>query len=265
MVKDHSDSEKGNPLPPHRLLLSINSKGLYAPSHRQDNTYHGLCYTSRGALAGTRNSSMGPAHEGSIRWPTAPWANVLPLSYVPLRVFKRSRNSSMGPPWHHQRTLYGGAISRSTQGRLYANWTNCSQLGPALECNLLSACQVHTSTDLGASWLGTWANWNCSQLGPALECNLLGLSSTYKYRSWCKLTGNLGRLKLFPIGPRRSLFNYKETLKRKRTKPTFKQQQHHTHTRAQITSLVHASAGGPAFFHYPRQACATTACSECAR
>ena len=39
---------------------------LYAPSHRQDNTYHGLCYTSRGALAGTRNSSMGPPHEGSI-------------------------------------------------------------------------------------------------------------------------------------------------------------------------------------------------------
>ena len=27
---------------------------LYAPSHGQDNTYHGLCYTSRGALAGTR-------------------------------------------------------------------------------------------------------------------------------------------------------------------------------------------------------------------
>ena len=25
---------------------------LYAPSHRQDNTYHGLCYTSRGVLAG---------------------------------------------------------------------------------------------------------------------------------------------------------------------------------------------------------------------
>ena len=28
---------------------------LYAPSHRQDNTYHSLCYTSRGALAWTRN------------------------------------------------------------------------------------------------------------------------------------------------------------------------------------------------------------------
>ena len=48
---------------------------LYAPSHRQDSTYNGLCYTSRGALAGTRNSSMGPPHEGSIRRPIAPWAN----------------------------------------------------------------------------------------------------------------------------------------------------------------------------------------------
>ena len=50
MVKNHTDSERGNPLPPHRVLL-------YAPSHRQDNTYHGHCYTSHGALAGMRNSS----------------------------------------------------------------------------------------------------------------------------------------------------------------------------------------------------------------
>ena len=39
---------------------------LYAPSHRQDSTYHSLCYTSRGALAGMRNSSMGPH-------PPPPW------------------------------------------------------------------------------------------------------------------------------------------------------------------------------------------------
>ena len=69
MVKDHSDSERGNPLPPHmgysfRLTARVL---LYAPSHRQDNTYHGFCYTSRGALAGTRNSSMGP-----FRQPIAP-------------------------------------------------------------------------------------------------------------------------------------------------------------------------------------------------
>ena len=64
MVKDHSDSEKGNPLKPHRLTARVL---LYAPSHRQDNTYHSLCYNSRGALAGTRNRSMGPTHEGLIR------------------------------------------------------------------------------------------------------------------------------------------------------------------------------------------------------
>ena len=29
MVKDNSDSEKGNLLPPHRLLLSSNSKGSF--------------------------------------------------------------------------------------------------------------------------------------------------------------------------------------------------------------------------------------------
>ena len=29
MVKDHSDSEKGNPLPPHRLLFQISSKGSF--------------------------------------------------------------------------------------------------------------------------------------------------------------------------------------------------------------------------------------------
>ena len=40
---------------------------LYAPSHRQDSAYQGLCTTSRGTLAGTRNSSMGSPHEGSIR------------------------------------------------------------------------------------------------------------------------------------------------------------------------------------------------------
>ena len=57
MVKDHSDSERGNPLLPHGLLFPISSKGsLYASFHRQDNTHHGLCYTSREALAGMRNS-----------------------------------------------------------------------------------------------------------------------------------------------------------------------------------------------------------------
>ena len=47
---------------------------LYAPSHRQDNTYHGLCYTSRGALAGTRNSST--AGIGRVQMPVSPLFSV---------------------------------------------------------------------------------------------------------------------------------------------------------------------------------------------
>ena len=57
---------------------------LYTPSHRQDCTYHGLCYTSRGALAGTRNSSNGPPHEGSIRRLMHHERTLLPQSYISL-------------------------------------------------------------------------------------------------------------------------------------------------------------------------------------
>ena len=62
---------------------------LYAPSHKQDSTYHGLWYTSRGALAGTWNSSVGSPHEGSILRPIAPWANALTteLYLAPLSVY----------------------------------------------------------------------------------------------------------------------------------------------------------------------------------
>ena len=48
-----------NMLLPHGLLFLISSKDSFLMYHpRQDSTYHGFCYTSRGALAGTRNSSM---------------------------------------------------------------------------------------------------------------------------------------------------------------------------------------------------------------
>ena len=49
MVKYHSDSEKGNPLPPHRLLFPIRIA-------------HTTAFVT--PVAGTRNSSMGSPHEG---------------------------------------------------------------------------------------------------------------------------------------------------------------------------------------------------------
>ena len=88
MVKDHSDSERGNPLPPHGLLFPISSKGsLYASSHRQDNTYHDLCYTSRGALAGTRNSSNRFTMKDRSDDHSHHERTLLPRSYISLFIY----------------------------------------------------------------------------------------------------------------------------------------------------------------------------------
>ena len=72
MVKDHSDSERETRCRHIGYSYRLTARVLlYAPSYRQDSTYHSLCYTSRAALAGMRNSSMGSPHEGSIRRPIA--------------------------------------------------------------------------------------------------------------------------------------------------------------------------------------------------
>ena len=61
--------------------------------HPTDRITHTTAFVTPvgGALAGTRNSSMGPPHEGSIRRPIALWANTLPLSYMPLALPPRAR------------------------------------------------------------------------------------------------------------------------------------------------------------------------------
>ena len=56
MVKDHSASEE-TLRRRHYIGYRLAARDLlYVPSYRRDSTYHALCYTSRGALAGVRNS-----------------------------------------------------------------------------------------------------------------------------------------------------------------------------------------------------------------
>ena len=98
MVKEHLDSRRWD----YSFRLTARVL-LYLPSHRQDSTYHSLCYTSRGALAGTRNSSMGPPHEGSIRWPITPWANALTTELHLAPGFTMKHRSD--DPLHYERTL----------------------------------------------------------------------------------------------------------------------------------------------------------------
>ena len=68
MVKDHSDRERGNLLPPLNGL----QQGFFYMHHPTDKIAH----TSHGALAGTRNSSI-VHREDSIRQPIAPLVNTL--------------------------------------------------------------------------------------------------------------------------------------------------------------------------------------------
>ena len=46
MVKDHSDSEKGNPLLPHRLLFPINSKVFFYIHHSTDRIAHTTAFVT---------------------------------------------------------------------------------------------------------------------------------------------------------------------------------------------------------------------------
>ena len=46
MVKDHSDSERGNPLPPHGLLFPINSKGSFICTISTDRIAHTTAFVT---------------------------------------------------------------------------------------------------------------------------------------------------------------------------------------------------------------------------
>ena len=74
MVKDHSDSDKETRCCHIGYSFHLITRVLlYAPSHRHDNTYHSLCYTSRGALAGTRNSVKKVIQYCRICWMFLHW------------------------------------------------------------------------------------------------------------------------------------------------------------------------------------------------
>ena len=74
MVKDHSDSEKGNPLPPYRLLLSINSKGSFIctiPPYSNSafklvKVMNGRVCHSSGVIPPGTLACVGDSHAGSV-------------------------------------------------------------------------------------------------------------------------------------------------------------------------------------------------------
>ena len=80
MVKDHSDSERGNQLPPHGLLfpISISTPGFFYMHHPTDRIAHTTAFVTPVVEHWLeRELTQRVHHEGSIRWPIVPWANAL--------------------------------------------------------------------------------------------------------------------------------------------------------------------------------------------
>ena len=81
MVKDHSDSKREREKTCCHMVYSFQLAArvlLNASSHRQDNTYHSLWYTSHGALAGTRNSKRLSRSECVIKASAPVYSDGLP-------------------------------------------------------------------------------------------------------------------------------------------------------------------------------------------
>ena len=78
MVKDHSDSERGNLLPPHGLLFPINNQGFFYMHHPTDRMAHTTAFIT-------------PVVEHWLEWEIAQWVYLM-----------KDRSDD---PSHHERTL----------------------------------------------------------------------------------------------------------------------------------------------------------------
>ena len=75
MKKDHSDSNRGNPLPPHGLLFSISSKGYFICIITQHSITHTTAFVTPVVEQWLeREIAQWVHHEGSTRRPIAQWA-----------------------------------------------------------------------------------------------------------------------------------------------------------------------------------------------
>ena len=90
---------------------------------------------------------MGPPHEGSIRRPTAPWANALPLSYVPLPQAEGSADVDIAKTAvniaFHYTDWWGQWLDDSATPFLYGTWTTTLfySYNPFTGCDSMSRVQ----------------------------------------------------------------------------------------------------------------------------
>ena len=86
MVKDHSDSERGNPLPQHRLLFPISLQWLFYKHHTTDKISHSTAFVTSVMKHWLEREIVQWVHyEGAIR-PSHHERTVLPRSYISLLI-----------------------------------------------------------------------------------------------------------------------------------------------------------------------------------
>ena len=79
-IKDPLDSERGNPLPPHRLNLSNYQQGFFYMHYPRDRITHTMAFITPVVEHWLEwEIAQWVNHEGSIRWPIAPWANTVTM------------------------------------------------------------------------------------------------------------------------------------------------------------------------------------------
>ena len=72
MVEDHSDSERGNPLPPHDILFPIKQQGFFYTHHPTERITHTMTFVTPVVKDWLEREIAQWVHqEGSIRRPIA--------------------------------------------------------------------------------------------------------------------------------------------------------------------------------------------------
>ena len=91
MVKDHSDSERGNLLPPHGLLFLINSKGFFYMHHPTDRIVHTTAFVTPVVKRWLEREIAQWVHPMKDRSddPSHHERTLLPRSYISLLSFHR--------------------------------------------------------------------------------------------------------------------------------------------------------------------------------
>ena len=109
---------------------------LYASSHRQDSTYHGLCYTSRGALDGTRNGVNGSTMKDWSNDSSHHERTLLPRSYILLPIC-RENQSKANLALNHilQKYIYPFPVQSYPIGGIAGQSSRCTVKFIQSECN----------------------------------------------------------------------------------------------------------------------------------